>query len=286
MTITDHPLHGSGRAELPHPALASGDDAKSPQRIGVAYASGWQPAVNKPLHPFPCDSTVLAPPSEDVMPEACDLETECVQGMAVHGHSVIVEVSSDNRTQPFPHRRYGVMHAPLEVSFHCLQFRLQPLTNRLPKHRESTITPLLPADVREAEKVEGLGLSQSGASSIFDRERTEFDEPRLFGMQLQSKLPKSLGQLRVKSLGIRSVLKSEEVEELFNEVVNTLEAEVTANLADQMVIGPIGKKYSFSINSFAKDCLINGLDSIGWTEQYLNKISSFEEKLKKQKPWL
>ena len=29
MTITDHPLHGSGRADFPHPALASGDDAEA-----------------------------------------------------------------------------------------------------------------------------------------------------------------------------------------------------------------------------------------------------------------
>jgi len=30
MPITEHPLHGSGRADFPHPALASGDDAKPP----------------------------------------------------------------------------------------------------------------------------------------------------------------------------------------------------------------------------------------------------------------
>ena len=82
------------------------------------------------------------------------------------------------------------------------------------------------------------------------------------------------------------VLKSEEVEELFNDVSNTLEAEVTANLIDQIVIGPTGKKYLFTINSFAKDCLIKGLDSISWTEQYLDKIESFENKMKTMKPWL
>src|SRR3989338_9098878 len=44
-------------------------------------------------------------------------------------------------------------------------------------------------------------------------------------------------------------LKPHEVDELFNDVVNTLEAEVTANLKEQMVIGPTGKKYLFSINT-------------------------------------
>ena len=82
------------------------------------------------------------------------------------------------------------------------------------------------------------------------------------------------------------VLTSEEVEELFSDVENTLEAEVTANLKDQMIIGPTEKKYLFQINSFAKECLINGLDSIGWTEQYTDKITAFENKMKSQKPWL
>jgi hypothetical protein len=35
MTITNHPLHRSGRALLTHPAPALGDDAKSPEWIRV-----------------------------------------------------------------------------------------------------------------------------------------------------------------------------------------------------------------------------------------------------------
>jgi len=209
MPITEHPLHGSQRAELPHWALTSGNDAKSPQGIGVAYASGWQPALNEPLHSFPGDSTVLTSPSEDVMPVADDLETKNEQGMAVHGHSVILDVPSNNRAEPLAHRRNRVVHASLELGLHRQKLRPQPFTDRLPQHREATIAPLLPADVRKAEEVEGLGFSQSSAFSIFDRIRTEFDETRLFGMQLQSELPKSFGQVGVKPLGIRSVLESQ-----------------------------------------------------------------------------
>lgn len=87
--------------------------------------------------------------------------------------------------------------------------------------------------------------------------------------------------------GILTVsLKTKEVDELFNDVTGTLESEVTANLHDQIVIGPTGKKYSFSINTFAKDCLIKGLDSIGWSEQFTGKISDYEQKMKSKKPWL
>ena len=87
--------------------------------------------------------------------------------------------------------------------------------------------------------------------------------------------------------GILTVtLKSKEVDELFADVENTLEAEITANLPEQIVIGPTQKKYSFEINTFAKGCLIKGLDSIGWTEQYVGKISEYENKMKSKKPWL
>ena len=37
MIIADHPLHRSGRAVLPHPALASGNDAHASKRIGMVY---------------------------------------------------------------------------------------------------------------------------------------------------------------------------------------------------------------------------------------------------------
>ncbi len=36
--VAHGPLHGSGRAELPHPALALGGDAMTTHRIGVIDA--------------------------------------------------------------------------------------------------------------------------------------------------------------------------------------------------------------------------------------------------------
>src|SRR5206468_6088402 len=39
-----NPLHGSGRAVLPHPALALGNDAHATQGIGMTDRRQWQPA--------------------------------------------------------------------------------------------------------------------------------------------------------------------------------------------------------------------------------------------------
>jgi hypothetical protein len=63
-------------------------------------------------------------------------------------------VSTHNRPQPLALLGDGFVHASLKLGFHLIQLRLQPLAYRLPQHREPSIAPLLPADVREAEEVQ------------------------------------------------------------------------------------------------------------------------------------
>ena len=82
--VTHHPLHGSGRAAFPHPALASGHDAKSPQGVGVTDAGRGQPAVDEPPHPVPEDLAVLAAPRQRAMPEPAHLKPEPMERRAVH----------------------------------------------------------------------------------------------------------------------------------------------------------------------------------------------------------
>jgi len=81
-------------------------------------------------------------------------------------------------------------------------------------------------------------------------------------------------------------LQSKEVEELFKQVNQSPGVKISADLEKQIVIGPDGKQYGFQINSFAKTCLLKGLDQIGWTLQFEDKINNFEKKLREQKPWV
>src|SRR2546426_2250238 len=74
--VAHNPLHRSGRAVFPHPALASGDDAKSPQGIGVTDARRGQPAVDESPHPSPENPAVLAAARQGAVPESADLEPE------------------------------------------------------------------------------------------------------------------------------------------------------------------------------------------------------------------
>jgi len=81
-------------------------------------------------------------------------------------------------------------------------------------------------------------------------------------------------------------LKDNEVNELFNFASKTNGAQITADLLNQSVTTSNGKTYRFEINAFAKECLVKGLDSIGWTEQFMKKIEAFEKTLAQKKPWI
>lgn len=62
--------------------------------------------------------------------------------------------------------------------------------------------------MREAEKVEGLGLPVATTPSVAVRKAAELDQARLVGMQLQTKLSKSLAQCDQELLGLGSMLKA------------------------------------------------------------------------------
>ena len=81
-------------------------------------------------------------------------------------------------------------------------------------------------------------------------------------------------------------LKTEEVDELFQQVEAQPGAEISADLEKQQVRGPNGNVYNFEINSFAKTCLIKGLDQIAWTQQFEDKIQAYEENDQAEHPWL
>src|SRR3984893_5249719 len=56
ITIAHDPLHGSGRAGFPHPALALGNNAQASQRIGMTDRRQRQPASDETPHAVPEDA--------------------------------------------------------------------------------------------------------------------------------------------------------------------------------------------------------------------------------------
>src|SRR5882762_5118481 len=206
--IAHNPLHGSGRAGFPHPALALGDDAHAAQRIGMTDGRRRQPASDEAPHTVPTNVAVLAAPRQRAVPEPSHLQSKKSQRRLVHGHSVVAKVSTHNRPQPLALPGGRFVHASLKLGFHLVHFRLQPFPNRLPQHREPSIAPLLHADMPKAEKVESLRFPFTTSLPSIDRIGTELQQARFLGMQFQVELPHSFGKFRPELIGIRLAVKS------------------------------------------------------------------------------
>lgn len=81
-------------------------------------------------------------------------------------------------------------------------------------------------------------------------------------------------------------LAPEEVDELFKEVEAEPMMRLKIDLEDQTVTAPGGKTYHFELDHFKRDCLLRGLDNIGWTLQFDDMIKEFEHKEAESDPWL
>jgi 3-isopropylmalate/(R)-2-methylmalate dehydratase small subunit len=82
------------------------------------------------------------------------------------------------------------------------------------------------------------------------------------------------------------VLDTSIVERIFHEVSSTEGYCLTVNLEEQTVTTPSDEICTFDVDPFRKHCLLNGLDEIGLTLQYADKIKAFEEKRRTEQPWL
>jgi len=60
---------------------------------------------------------------------------------------------------------------------------------------------------------------------------------------------------------------------------------IEINLIEQEILFG-NKRIKFEIDQFKKKCLLNGLDDIALSLEKSEKISSYENKLKKNKPWI
>ena len=79
------------------------------------------------------------------------------------------------------------------------------------------------------------------------------------------------------------ILDEKKIEELCQ--YSNMKKSIEINLQEQEIIFG-NQKTKFEIDSFKKKCLLNGLDDIALSLNNLDKISSYENKLKKNKPWI
>jgi 3-isopropylmalate/(R)-2-methylmalate dehydratase small subunit len=82
------------------------------------------------------------------------------------------------------------------------------------------------------------------------------------------------------------VLAHASVDRLFQECAATPGYTLTVDLATQTVTTAGGSVFNFEVDAFRKHCLLNGLDDIGLTLQHVAEIKAYEERRKKEAPWL
>ena len=79
------------------------------------------------------------------------------------------------------------------------------------------------------------------------------------------------------------VLDEEKIQQLSK--YSERKEKIEINLNEQEILCG-NSKIKFEIDAFKKQCLLNGLDDIALSLEKSEKISSFENKFKKSKPWI
>jgi len=82
------------------------------------------------------------------------------------------------------------------------------------------------------------------------------------------------------------IVGEEELKTLMDEISANEGIQFSVDLENQTVSTPAGTILNFEIDPFRKNNLINGLDDIGLSLKYSDKIDAFEAEQKQQLPWL
>jgi 3-isopropylmalate/(R)-2-methylmalate dehydratase small subunit len=81
-------------------------------------------------------------------------------------------------------------------------------------------------------------------------------------------------------------LLSEQVDQLFADTQDQPGFELTVDLEASVIRGSSAGDMPFSIDTFRRHCLLNGLDDIGLTLEQVSSIKHYESKRRQQAPWL
>jgi len=83
------------------------------------------------------------------------------------------------------------------------------------------------------------------------------------------------------------MLPESQVDRLFHDVAAFPGFRLVIDLGAQTVTYPDGSQvFAFEVDSFRRNCLLNGLDDIGLTLQHVEEIKAFEAKRRIEQPWL
>mgnify|MGYP000935193043 FL=1 len=82
------------------------------------------------------------------------------------------------------------------------------------------------------------------------------------------------------------VLPADAIDSLFALVEATVGCRLVVDLERQRVCRPDGQTLPFAVDQFRRDCLLNGYDDIGLSLRHAELIRAFEERRRREQPWL
>ncbi|MDJ0624509.1 MAG: 3-isopropylmalate dehydratase small subunit [Desulfocapsaceae bacterium] len=81
-------------------------------------------------------------------------------------------------------------------------------------------------------------------------------------------------------------LPDQEIDRLFTEVAGNEGFTMEVDLEGEQLTTSMGKTLTFSVEPYRKHCLLQGLDDIGLTLQRAEHIRAYEERRRRECPWL
>jgi hypothetical protein len=102
------------------------------------------------------------------------------------------------------------VHALTKLLLNVNQLPPHSLADRVALHREVPV-PVLPADVRESQKIERFGLPFSSLFPVLFGKSPELNPARFVWVQFQSKLSQPFPQFHQESICVSQILKTENI---------------------------------------------------------------------------
>ena len=147
----------------------------------MEHARLRKPSVSQGEDTLPGDRAFLAAAAECLPPMPNRSFPEYAETVEVSRYRIVVEVALHDRLEPLAGLAHGIVHTLTELLLNLPQLRPHAFADRLAPHREPPY-PILPADVREAEKIERVGFPFSSAFPVLFRKSAELDPARLIGV--------------------------------------------------------------------------------------------------------
>src|SRR5215470_2671305 len=175
-------------------------------RPRMKSARRGEPTGSEQIEAVPVGAGALAAAAQNRPPEPQHPDPKGPQAVEVPRYRMVVEVALHDRPEPLARLRHRVMQASAKLLLDFPQLGSQALADRSAFDGEVPV-PVFPADVRESQKVERLGLPFSSSSPVRLGVSPELDPARLVWMEFQSKLLHPLPKIFQEAIGLRLVLE-------------------------------------------------------------------------------